>query len=46
MSGYVLVSRSEDDKDGSVELPSEEDGSVLLSVVQSQFEGACGLKYR
>ena len=29
-----------------VELPMEEDGTLLLSVLQSQFEGASGLKYR
>ena len=46
MSGYVLVSRTEEDKNDSVELPTEDDGTLLLSVVQSQFEGASGIRYR
>ena len=29
-----------------VELPAEDDGTLLLTVLQSQFEGATGLKYR
>lgn len=33
-------------KSEGVELPAEEDGNLLLSVLQSQFEGASGLKYR
>ena len=41
---YVCVVINEDDE--SVELPTEEDGTLLLSVVQSQFEGAIGLKFR
>ncbi len=46
MSGetYVCVVLGENDE--PVELPAEEDGTLLLSVVQSQFEGASGLKFR
>lgn len=28
------------------EIPSEDDGTVLLSTVTAQFPGACGLRYR
>ena len=45
-SGYVFVCADELSKDDGVELPTEEDGSLLLSVLHSQFEGASGLKYR
>ncbi|GBP15834.1 TAR DNA-binding protein 43 [Eumeta japonica] len=41
---YVLVSEAEDSE--PIELPSEEDGSVLLSTVAAQFASCCGLKYR
>lgn len=29
-----------------IELPVEEDGTLLLSTLQGQFPGSCGLKYR
>uniref|UniRef100_A0A1A9V630 TAR DNA-binding protein 43 n=1 Tax=Glossina austeni TaxID=7395 RepID=A0A1A9V630_GLOAU len=35
----------EDEGDDPIELPTEEDGSLLLSTLQAQFPGACGLKY-
>ncbi|XP_063623145.1 TAR DNA-binding protein 43-like [Cydia splendana] len=41
---YVLVSEGEQDE--PIELPTEEDGSLLLSTVAAQFAGASGLKYR
>ena len=46
MSGYVYVCDDEAHRDSGVELPTEEDGHLLLSVLQSQFEGSSGLKYR
>ncbi len=46
MSGFVLVRRTESADEEKIELPTEDDGSLLLSVLQSQFEGASGLKYR
>ena len=46
LSDYVLVCTDELAKSEGVELPTEEDGNLLLSVLQSQFEGASGLKYR
>ena len=45
-SNYVFVCADELSKSDGVELPTEEDGSLLLSVLQSQFESASGLKYR
>lgn len=41
---YVPVSEGEHDE--PIELPTEEDGALLLSTVAAQFAGACGLKYR
>ena len=46
MSGYVYVCDDEANRDGGVELPVENDGDLLISVLQSQFERATGLKYR
>ena len=46
MPQFVYVCEDEANRDGGVEIPAEEDGNVLLSVLQSQFEGASGLKYR
>lgn len=44
MTEYVPVSEGEQDE--PIELPTEEDGSLLLSTVAAQFAGASGLKYR
>ena len=46
MAGYVYVCDDEANRDNGVELPIEEDGNLLVSVLQSQFERASGLKYR
>ena len=46
---YQSFVRVADDDDGSnsfMELPKEEDGSLLLTTVTGQFPGAVGLKYR
>ena len=43
---YLFVCLDESAKEDGVELPVEEDGTLLLSVLQSQFEGASGIKYR
>lgn len=37
---------TEDENDEPTEIPSEDDGTVLLSTVTAQFPGACGLRYR
>ncbi|XP_062600499.1 TAR DNA-binding protein 43-like, partial [Saccostrea cucullata] len=41
---YLQVSESEGYE--PVEIPSEDDGTLLLSTLSAQFPGACGLKYR
>ncbi|XP_044153044.1 TAR DNA-binding protein 43-like [Bufo gargarizans] len=41
---YIHV--AEDEKGELMEIPSEDDGTVLLSTVTAQFPGACGLRYR
>uniref|UniRef100_UPI000B549576 TAR DNA-binding protein 43 n=1 Tax=Homo sapiens TaxID=9606 RepID=UPI000B549576 len=43
-SEYIRV--TEDENDEPIEIPSEDDGTVLLSTVTAQFPGACGLRYR
>lgn len=44
--GYLFVCMDENAKEEGVELPLEDDGTMLLSVLQSQFNGSSGLKYR
>ncbi|XP_069122113.1 TAR DNA-binding protein 43-like [Argopecten irradians] len=44
MSQYIQV--TEDEGDDPMEVPSEDDGTLLLSTLAAQFPGACGLKYR
>lgn len=41
---YIRV--GEDENEEPMEIPSEDDGTVLLSTVAAQFPGACGLRYR
>ncbi|RZF31953.1 hypothetical protein LSTR_LSTR012423 [Laodelphax striatellus] len=41
---YIQV--AEDDGEEPIELPSEDDGTLLLSTISAQFPGTCGLKYR
>lgn len=41
---YLQV--AEDECDEAIELPTEDDGTLLLSTLQAQFPGSCGLKYR
>ena len=45
-SEQIYIKVAEDENDEAVELPCEEDNSILLSTVTSQFPGASGLKYR
>lgn len=40
---YIQV--VEEDGDDAIEMPTEDDGTLLLSTLQAQFPGACGLKY-
>uniref|UniRef100_A0A8C2IRX1 TAR DNA-binding protein 43 n=1 Tax=Cyprinus carpio TaxID=7962 RepID=A0A8C2IRX1_CYPCA len=41
---YIRVAEEENEE--PMEIPSEDDGTVLLSTVAAQFPGACGLRYR
>lgn len=42
----VLLKVTDDENEEAVEIPSEEDGTLLLSTISGQFPNACGLKYR
>ena len=42
---YVPVVENENSEDGT-EVPTEYDGTILLSTLQSQFSASVGLKYR
>ncbi|KAK3758911.1 hypothetical protein RRG08_033170 [Elysia crispata] len=44
MSQYIHVAENEGDE--PMEVPSEDDGTLLLTTLSAQFPGACGLKYR
>lgn len=44
MNSYLKV--AEEDGEEPIELPSEDDGTLLLSTLSAQFPGTCGLKYR
>ncbi|KZC11380.1 PREDICTED: uncharacterized protein LOC107189508 isoform X1 [Dufourea novaeangliae] len=44
MSSYIQV--AEDESDEPIELPTEDDSTLLLTTVTAQFPGTCGLKYR
>ncbi|KAH3822319.1 TAR DNA-binding protein 43-like [Dreissena polymorpha] len=44
MSKYIQVAEEEGDE--SMEVPLEGDGTLLLSTLNAQFPGSCGLKYR
>nr|XP_012144824.1 PREDICTED: TAR DNA-binding protein 43-like isoform X1 [Megachile rotundata] len=44
MSSYIQV--AEDEGDEPIELPTEDDSTLLLTTVTAQFPGTCGLKYR
>lgn len=41
---YLQV--AEDEGEEPIELPTEDDGTLLLSTLSAQFPGASGLKYR
>ena len=44
MSRYIQVAENEGEE--PMEVPLEEDGTLLLSTLNAQFPGSCGLKYR
>lgn len=41
-----FVQVAEDEGEEPIELPTEEDGTLLQSTLQAQYPGSCGLKYR
>ena len=45
MTQYVKICEDESGS-GTIEVPSELDGTILLSTIQAQFPGACGLRYK
>ena len=44
--GVQYVQVTEEDGEEPIELPSEEDGTLLLTTLAAQYPGACGLQYR
>ncbi|CAB1353397.1 unnamed protein product [Coregonus sp. 'balchen'] len=42
----VYIRVAEEENEEPMEIPSEDDGTVLLSTVAAQFPGACGLRFR
>eukprot|EP00112_Aurelia_sp_Birch-Aquarium-sp1_P024544 Seg782.4 transcript_id=Seg782.4/GoldUCD/mRNA.D3Y31 product="TAR DNA-binding protein 43" protein_id=Seg782.4/GoldUCD/D3Y31 len=42
---YIQVA-DEDDPKEAIEMPSEDDGTLLLTTIQAQFPGATGLRYK
>uniref|UniRef100_T1J0V8 TAR DNA-binding protein 43 n=1 Tax=Strigamia maritima TaxID=126957 RepID=T1J0V8_STRMM len=44
MSCYIQV--AEDENEEPIELPCEDDGTLLLTTLAAQFPGTCGLKFR
>jgi hypothetical protein len=44
MSQFIQV--AEDAGDEPIEIPSEDDGTLLATTLEAQFPGACGLKYK
>jgi len=44
MSRFVLVTEEENDE--AMELPIEDDGTLLMSTLVAQFPNACGLRFR
>ena len=46
MGEYIRVTEDENAPEDAIELPSDEDGSILLSTIQAQFPGSTGLRYR
>ena len=43
---WCALSVCEDEGDDPIELPAEEEGTLLLTTLTGQFPGACGLKFR
>ena len=46
MCEYIRVAEDEHVPEDAIELPSDEDGTILLSTIQAQFPGGTGLRFR
>ena len=46
MTSYVKVCEDVGKEDQTIELPTEDDQTLLLSTLASQFSGASGLRFR
>lgn len=46
MCDYIRVAEDEHVPEDAIELPSDEDGTILLSTIQAQFPGSTGLRFR
>jgi hypothetical protein len=46
MCDYIRVAEDEHLPEEAIELPSDEDGTILLSTIQAQFPGSTGLRFR
>ena len=44
MNTYIAV--ADDENEEPIELPIEDDGTLMLTTLAAQFPGSCGLKYR
>ena len=42
----IFIAVAEEEGEEPIELPTEEDLTLLLTTLAAQFPGACGLKYR
>ncbi len=45
-AAFVCVGDDEHDTANSIELPTEDNGTLLMKTLQLTFDGATGLKYR
>lgn len=44
MAQYIFITNNSEDE--AMEVPSEDDGTILLSTLQAQYPSAIGLKYK
>ena len=44
--GVSYITVAEEEGEEPIELPSEDDATLLLTTLAAQFPGACGLKFR
>ena len=46
MAEYIRVAEDEQVPEDAIELPSDEDGTIMLSTIQAQFPASTGLRFR